>query len=80
MPNEEEKDIIELVIARLQTLPEGREISVGSERDFTKEELIQHVQSQDEIGKKMVEIEMSFLRSLKEGIFYDANDTLDDET
>lgn len=80
MPNEEEKEIIELVIARLQTLPEGREISIGSAGDFTKEELIQHVQSQDEIGRKMVAVEMDFLRSLKEGVFYDANDILGDET
>ena len=80
MPSEEEKEIIELVIARLQTLPEGREISIGSDGEFTKEDLIQHVQNRDEIGKKMVEVEMSFLRSLKEGVFYETNDTLDDET
>lgn len=80
MPSEEEKEIIELVIARLQTLPEGWGISIGSEGDFRKEELIQRVQSQDEIGKKMIEIEMSFLRSLKDGIFYGTNDALSNET
>ena len=69
MPSEQEKEIIELVVARLQTLPKEKEISIGSEREFTKEELIRHVQNQDEIGRKMVEVEMSFLRSIKDGIF-----------
>ena len=65
-----DQDIKELVIARLQTLPEGVELSIGSEGDFTKEELIAHIQQGDEIGQKMIELEMSFLRGLKDGIFY----------
>ena len=66
-----DKDIQDLVIARLQTLPEGVEVSIGSEGDFTKDELIDHVQQGDDLGLKIIELEMSFLRSLKSGIFYD---------
>lgn len=55
------KEVEELVIARLQTLPEGAEISIGSKGEFTKDQLIQHVKDGDEIGKKMVDIEMTFL-------------------
>ena len=65
-----DKDIQELVIARLQTLPENVELSIGSEGDFTRDELIDHVRDGDEVGQKMIELEMSFLRSLKSGIFY----------
>jgi hypothetical protein len=67
----DEKEIQELVIARLQTLPDSKEISIGASGDFTKEDLIQHVQAGDEIGKRIIDIEMSFLRALKDGIFYD---------
>jgi hypothetical protein len=71
MPHEIDKEIQDLVVARLQTLPEGVEVSIGSEGDFTKDELIDHVQRGDEVGLKIIELEMSFLRSLKSGIFYD---------
>lgn len=66
-----EKEIIDLVIARLQNLPFDKEISIGSSGEFTKEELIEHVKNDDSIGQKMVAIEMDFLRSMKEGVFYE---------
>lgn len=66
-----EKEIIDLVVARLQNLPSHKEISIGSSGEFTKEQLIEHVKNADEIGKKMIEIELDFLRSMKEGIFYE---------
>lgn len=68
-----EQEIKELVIERLKTLPEGKDISIGSIGEYTKEQLIQHVESEDELGRKIVEVEMSFLRAFKEGIFYDPN-------
>ena len=67
MESDQEKDIQELVIARLRMLPDGKEISVGADGEFTKEELIEHVKLNDAIGKKMIDVEMSFLRTLKEG-------------
>jgi hypothetical protein len=76
MNNEDtEKEIIDLVVARLQKLPAEKEISIGSSGEFTKDELIEHVKKDDEIGKKMVAIEMDFLRSMKDGIFYDQYST-----
>jgi len=68
---ENEQEIIDLVVARLQNLPSDKEISIGSSGEFTKEKLIEHVKEADEIGKKMIDIEMEFLRSLKEGVFYE---------
>ena len=62
------EDIKQLVILRLETLPSDKKISIGSYGDFRKEELIVHVEKEDEIGKKMVEIEIGFLRALKKGI------------
>lgn len=66
-----EQDIKNLVIARLKTLPEDKSVSVGSGGDFTKDELIQHVEDNDEIGKKVIEVEMNFLHAIKEGSFYE---------
>ena len=61
-------DIKQLVIARLETLPSNKKISIGSSGEFTKEELIERIKKGDEIGEKIIEIEMEFLRAMKEGI------------
>ncbi len=68
---ENEQEIKEIVIARLKTLPSDKSISIGSEGDFSRETLIEAIENGSDIGKKMIEVEMSFLRSLKEGAFYD---------
>ena len=63
------KDIKNLVIARLKVIPDNLKLSIGG-GEYSKDELIKHVEQGDEIGKKIIEIEMSYLRSLKEGIIY----------
>jgi len=64
-------EIVDLVVARLQNLPSDKEISVGSFGEFSKSDLIDHVKKIDEIGKKMIAVELDFLRLMKEGVFYD---------
>jgi len=61
------EDLKDLVIERLDVLPSDKKISIGSVGEFTKNELIERVKQEDEIGHKIVEIELSFLRALKEG-------------
>lgn len=63
-----QEDIKNLVIARLDVLPSDKKISIGSSGEFSKDELIAHVKKGDEVGKKIIEIEMEFLRAIKEGI------------
>lgn len=65
------QDIIDLVVARLENLPSGKDISIGSFGEFSKEELIDHVKKTDDVGRKMIEIELDFLRLMKQGIYYD---------
>lgn len=61
-----EEQIKELIIARLQAIPPNVGISVGSQGDFKRDELIEHVKKDDEIGKKIIEIDLNYLRALKE--------------
>lgn len=63
-----EEEINELVIARLKSMPENQKLSVGSLGEFDKYDLIEHVKKRDDVGKKIVEIELDFLRALKKGI------------
>ncbi len=64
-------DLKDLVIYRLDILPSDKKISIGSSGDFSKSELIEHVKNGDEIGQKIVELEMTFLKALKNGVLLD---------
>lgn len=66
-----EDGIKKLVIARLQTLPEDTSVSVGDQGEYSKDQLIEHVQNGDEVGETIIDIEMNFLRHLKEGVLYE---------
>lgn len=68
MTEEITEEIKELVIARLETIPSNKKISIGSYGEFSKEELIEGVKSGSEVGKKIIEVELEFLRALKQGI------------
>lgn len=65
-------EIRKLVIARLRSFSSGRKISIGSSGEFTKEELIDRVEKKDPIGNKIIEIQLSYLQSLKEGTLLSA--------
>jgi len=64
-------EIRRLVVERLKKLPSGKQISIGNKGSFTGDELIAKVQSKDSIGKKIIEVELEFLRALKEGNVFD---------
>lgn len=61
------EDVKELVIARLEILSPDKGFSIGGVEGLTRDELIQHVKEGDEIGRKAIEIELTFLRALKDG-------------
>jgi len=65
-----EEELKEIVIARLNTISPDKKISIGSVGNFRKEELIERIKKNDEIGKKIVELELAFLRAQKEGLVY----------
>ena len=66
---EKQEQLKKLVIARLDTLPPNVSISVGSDGQFNKKELIEQIKNDTNIGKKMIEIEIEYMRMLKKGNF-----------
>lgn len=58
-------EIIDLVIARLETIPPNISVSIGAEGDFSIEELIKRVKAKDEVGKKIIEMQLQYIKSLK---------------
>ena len=69
LTNEETKKLKEIVLARLNVMPEDVSVSVG-DKNLGKEELVEHVQSEDEIGKQMMEMDLEFLQDLASGAIY----------
>lgn len=62
-------DFQELVYERLKTLPKDLEISIGG-GTFSKEEALEHVKKNDEIGKNIILINMEYLSALTSGEIY----------
>ena len=61
MVNEEEK---KLVLARLENIPSNMKLSMGGTMPLSKTEMLEHVKKGDEIGKKIVKIQLNYLRSI----------------
>ena len=59
-----------VVYARIQSMPNDTTISIGGNQNLTKPEILQHVQSNDEIGRKFIEVEREFFQMLKDGSLY----------
>ncbi len=69
LSEEETKKLKEIVLARLNVMPENVSISIG-DKNLGKEELVEHVQSEDEIGKQMMEMDLEFLQDMASGAIY----------
>lgn len=63
-----DEEIRKLVVARLKILSEDTMISIGSEGQFTRDELIDRVETDDDVGKKIAEVHMEWLRSFKDKV------------
>lgn len=61
-------EIRQLVIARLRSLTSGRKISIGGKGEFSKEDLIEKVETKDKIGDKIIKIQLEYLRSFRDNL------------
>ena len=65
-------ELKEIVIQRLLStkLPENIKLSVGSlsEKPMSMNELVEHVREEDEIGMTIMDMQLAYLKALKEGI------------
>ena len=65
-----DKEIRDLVIARLRNLSSDRKISIGGEGEYSKEELVESVKEKNKLGDKIIAIQLNYLESLKKGLFF----------
>jgi len=70
-------ELKELVLYRLMSsrLPDNIEMAIGdiSGEPMNIDKIIEHVKQGDEIGKIIIEMELNYLKALKEGVISSAN-------
>jgi hypothetical protein len=71
-----QEKIKELVIARLRSAPPHLGIAIGSQETYTPEEIINEINNGTKLGEEYMDLEMEFLRALKEGALYGQNSSV----
>lgn len=64
-----DEDIKNLVLARIMASSDDLRIAIGSV-EYTKNEIISNIKSQNKIGKEIMDIQMEYLRDLASGAIY----------
>ena len=64
------EELKKLALWKLElTVPPNFKLSVGNKGTFTKEELRQHIEKEDEIGTMFANMPLNFIKSLASGKF-----------
>lgn len=66
---ETQEDIRKLVIARIKASSDDLAVSIGL-KEHTKEQMLKSVETGDELGQEIIEIQMEYLRDMAEGAIY----------
>lgn len=60
----DDKEAMELVLARLNSMPENVQIHMGGAGEaFDKDKLIEHVKKRDKIGKRFVKLQLEYIKA-----------------
>lgn len=59
----------ELVLARIKTMPADLRMSIGG-AEFSRDDIAEHVEKRDELGKEIIQIQLEFLQNLASGTIY----------
>jgi hypothetical protein len=66
-----DEEVRDLVMARLSVLSQDTMISLGEEGSFTRDEMLERIKDGDEVGEKLAEIQLEWLRSFKDNTLYE---------
>ena len=58
-----------LVLERMKTMPNSTGLSIGAEH-FSKDDLLTHVENEDEVGQQLMAMELEFLQDMASGAIY----------
>lgn len=77
LKSETREQLKSIVIARLEIIPSYLRLSVG-ESEYSKEDAIEHVRKEDNIGRQVMIAQLQFMQDLARGnIYKDGQDFID---
>lgn len=59
------KNIKKAIIERINRIPKDVRISVSSDESYSPEEIIEHINAGDRLGKKILQIESEYIKYLE---------------
>lgn len=69
MTGDKEEIIKKIVVERIKSMAPNVRIALGSKAGFlNQEQLLDEINKDTAVGKKIIEIQMRYLRALKEGV------------
>jgi len=62
-----DQEIRDLVIERLKSISDVSSLMIGGDKKLSKSDMIKSVKDGDEIGQKIIDMQMTYLRDLASG-------------
>ena len=62
-----EEQLKKIVLINLENMPSNFRLSIGSDGFFDKNQLIDHINKNDKIGKQILERELRFMQAISKG-------------
>ena len=58
------EDVINLVVSRLKAMPPNISFAIGDFGDFTRDQLIDQVREQTDVGKATVKLQLEYIKEM----------------
>lgn len=66
--NKKQLEILkQIVLRKIDTMPEKYKLSIGGEGSFNKVQIAEHVNKMDDLGRKILDMELRFIKALSRG-------------
>lgn len=67
---EVQEQLKQIVLARVRTIPSDERVSLGND-EYSSEELINHIENGDDVGKELVIMHWKYMQDIAKGALYD---------
>ena len=69
LAEDQKQELKKIALARIRVMPDNLNISIGG-TSLNKNQVIKHIDQEDEIGEQLMLVELNFLQDLASGAIY----------
>ena len=70
MKRRTDKNEKEIILARVRAYTDDFELSIGGKGTFSRDEIVENIEKETDVGKEIIEMQMEYLRDLVNGNIY----------